>query len=62
MELELIEGNKLVLCDELLLIILDYVGKHREGVKLSCKRFYKLICDIEKNKFPLKINNEIASI
>lgn len=62
MELEQIEEDKLVLCDELLLIIFEYVGKHRENLKLTCKKFYKIICDIEKNKFPLKINNEIASI
>lgn len=57
-----LEENKFILCDELLLIILNYVGKHRDGAKLTNKRFNKLICDIEKYKFPLKINNEIASI
>lgn len=55
--MSLIENNY-VLCDELLLIILNYVGKYRDIAKLTCKKFYKLICDIEKNKFPLRINND----
>lgn len=56
-----LEENKFILCDDLLLIILNYVGKDRDDAKLTCKRFYQLICVIEKNKLPLKINNEIVS-
>lgn len=59
--MNLVENN-FILCDELLLIILNYVGKHRDGVKLSCRKFYKLVCDIEKNKFPLKISNDNVSL
>lgn len=58
--MSLIENN-FILCDELLLIILNYVGKYRNTVKLSCRKLYKLICDIEKNKFPLKVNNDNVS-
>lgn len=54
--------NDFTLCDELLLMIFNYIGGNRDSIKLSCKKFYKLICDIEKNKFPLKINNANVSI
>lgn len=49
-----------LLCDELLLLILQYVGKDRKSIRLTCKRFDKIICEIEKNKIPLKINNELV--
>lgn len=59
--MSLIENN-FQLCDELLLIILNYVGEPRNAAALSCKKFYKIVCDIEKNKFPLIVNNDRASI
>lgn len=55
--------NILFLCDDLLINILKYAGyRHRsQSAVLTCKKFYSLCCEIDKFKFPLKLNNEIVS-
>lgn len=57
-----VQVNNFILCDEILLMIFKYADKYRDSIKLTCKKFYKLICELEKKKFRLNINNDIASI
>ena len=54
------DKNILALFDEILQKIFEYV-EDREKVKLTCQRFYKIVCDIEKNKYRMKLNNENVS-
>jgi hypothetical protein len=52
-----------VLPPEILLEIMDFVPKKQHiNVALTSKKFYELICEVEKFKFPLKITPEKVNV
>lgn len=48
--------------NEVLLHILKFVNEaDRWNLLVTCTKFYELICSVEKNVRPLKINTEMVS-
>lgn len=46
------------MCDEILLKLFGYIDKEHEALRMTCRRFYQLICELNKHKFPLKISED----